>query len=206
MSSNRKLKNGDSYRKLCELVSQTDEFKFLRGAIVDRIRNAEFKGFEYETDYRGEAFGVAVVSFSGISDQRFRPNDVNRVNVWITRDSLILKSEVEDLVSKVFGVTRPGSKKPIVPTYFCKAERLVEELYINPVWDLSEEMDRMKLRLETEINDKVKEESFVLGIQDKREEHIVEEIKKVLLRFKDITPAAIKKALDRYVMHEVMEN
>src|SRR5271170_3330337 len=96
--------------------------------------------------------------------------------------------------------------KTKVPTYGCKAESAKDKFitYYKNYCEMrnNDVIDRMKARISREYRDYVESEAFEVDKKYQFDNHMVKEIKKVLLTFKDTaSKEVLKRALDEFVIH-----
>ena len=127
------------------------------------------------------------------------------------RPSMVLrKSELEKVIQDNFGVIREGERKPRIPTYFCKVDRIKEMMW-EEIYQLAEvlepEFQECSRKMHSMVVDSQAGEDYKNGLLKAKEDHIVEQITACLTRWaKDASPAVLKRALDSYVMHEIMQD
>jgi hypothetical protein len=209
---NRKLKSGVSYDKVITLLKQTDDFKMLKHRVMDRLNAHHFAGWHVETDYSGNPYANGQVKFADGFGFSVRPststnNGAVSYYAYFSRSDFVKKDELLKVIQDNFGVTKPGQKKPAVPTYFCNGDRVLEMMWESDnLFDESDKTLEIRTHYSGFLTSLVGTDEYRAGLNAKRAEYIVEDIKKCLLRHKDATPEIIKQALDMYLIHEVMMN
>ena len=212
--SPRKLKNGVSYDKVIELLSNTQDFKNEKSAVQRRVANIRVERLKFDADWKGNPECYVIAAF-GTDDevltQRFRCETSAEYEMIVGVNSIINEANVKAIVDKNFGVTHPGFSKPAVPTYFCNPERVKEILWnkarglFNFNYD-SNEFRTVKERLRQIRVEILASDEFANGMKKCRDDYTVEEIKKVLMRFKEASPELLKRALGAFVVESVMED
>jgi hypothetical protein len=206
MSRNvRKLKNGESYKKVVGLLAATNDFTALKNVVIRRLNTARIAGFQFSVDYRGDPTGDALIDY-GEGEECVQQRTFNGF-FHLRLVDIVKPSEIENIVRLNFGVTKPGMRKPAVPTYFCNALR-VEEILKERMDDLlgvQELIIDTNSRLRRNLEEARQSDEYRAGLRSAREDHMVEEILKTLQRFNDASPETLKRALGQYVVHSVMD-
>jgi hypothetical protein len=76
--------------------------------------------------------------------------------------------------------------------------------------DRIKELWQMTEKIQSTITEKLKEyiltSEYSEGCQEARARLIVNNIRTTIAKFNDVTPEILKRALDEYIMHEIMES
>jgi len=218
MSRNpRKLKSGESYKKVSSLIQETEDFKNYIAIAKRRLATPSIVKWDFQVDYSGVSYPILVVGF-GENEENvisgFHHNKISGGEFQFecrTNFSMVFhKKDLEKIILDNFGVIREGERKPRVPTYFCKPDRLLQMMW--------EDIHQEFYNLETEFQEASKKicllvaedqsgDEYKSGLRKAREDHVVEKIVECLDRWaKDASPEVLKRALDSYVMHEIMKD
>lgn len=202
----RKLKNGDSYNKVIDLLVKTKDFQDLKARAHKRLEDAHIGGFEFAVDWQGLPYGNIIVVYPYGDDERTQKIHGNS-ELHITQDAFYIRREIDNVVSANFGVAKPGHKKPEVPTYFCNPDRvaamMLERVAHLEIADLVSETTK---RLRVLKEEAMQSDEWKDGLIRAREDHTVEQIKNVLMKFRDASPNTLRRAFDYFVLHAVMED
>ena len=211
MKKQRKLKTGENYDKVINLLCQTVDFQNLRARSVRRLQTARIGKFKYKTDWGGKPVAIAVIAYGEGEEEQTQEvsSEYNAGKLYLNINPSVYwnKEEIGEVVEKNFGVVKPGFKKPHVPTYFLNPDRVRDAFYErSALLEVSALVLEAKERVQQALDEYILTDEYKAGLQLAREDYTVEEIKKVLLRFKDATPDVLRRALNEFVMHEVMES
>jgi len=214
--SNKKLKSGGSYDRIQLNLMESNGGKELTARVFRRLHNWRLGEAKFSTGYRDDPQCHLYVEY-GEGDEMTKQTvgiDAKGVFYFDVADQMIITDDdINYLVKENFGVVPPGAKKPVVPTYNCSKARVIEHLLHARLTDrlisLELHMVSQRIAVRAEITKSIQEytmsDTFKNGCQGAREDIIVKKIRDVLGQFKDATPSVLKRALDEYVMHEIME-
>jgi hypothetical protein len=212
-----------SYAKIVNLLISIPEFKDLYLLALERLENIEIDSVKYSTDYYDRPNAVVKlkmglgdnVIFKDITidkDREFYVH-VNLVSEIFTHDTL------KDYIRANFGVVK-GKKTP-VPTFNCGIAQTFE--FFNEVLGsrgdnlpdfmnvpktvlghLHAQCNKASENITTMIRNLTVSQEYSEGCQRARADLIVNNIRNTISRYKDVTPEILKRALDEYIMHEIM--
>lgn len=204
---------GTSYDKVVALTMETSEFRALKERAMRRLATVRIGGMSASCNYSGEPkLTLELLAGEGAETLKMPAEERTDFRVWSINPLLYNEEEAEALVKSTFGVVRPGyKKKMVVPTYFCTEKKVVEELLskMRPVLTgfLKEEaIMGVTDRLTKECVTAIASEEASACRQAARDDLIVLKIKTVLLQFKDARPDVLRRAMDEYVTHAIMED
>ena len=214
--TSRKLKNGQSYERIQKLMMETSDGQRLVEKALRRLNNVNLGESEFKTNYNDRPHCYKTVIFGvdrETTEARVSIDFTGSFYFTMSPKHLITDDDIKELVEANFGVTKPGSKKPSVPTFFCKAPRVIQYLenarnldnLLDSSLNIPALMEGVRVSVNKSIEAFTKSEEFREGLQAARDDLIVTKIREVLGQFKDATPAVLKRALDEFVMHEIME-
>jgi len=214
-----------SHGKVVHCLVSIPEFNDLVLLARERLENICVEDTQFDTDYMGRPWAVMMFKM-GVDDnsviKRVQINTDKSYYIHISLVSDLLGDEtVNRYVDSHFGVSK-GKNMP-VPTYNCKKENVLESfketLNCHGQW-----LDRLKTEPRTALQDlKILSEftretmintvkttiaspEYAEGCKQARADLIVKDIREALSKHRDVTPEIIKRALDEYVVHEIMEN
>jgi len=207
----RKSANGKSVQAVCALLDQTPEMKTLVSMVQATVESATIVGLSYnvrpdEQDERRRVNAAVKVRFNTGTVYTFSvaPDSVG-VHMFYNGDQL------RHVVDTNFGVSvDPRFKRKKVPTFGVKKDNILDK-YIDHgpktiTTALEETCRATALRLKDDIRALLVSEEADAGKRRAWEDHVVLEIKKVLMRFKSEPQEIIKRALDEFICHEITES
>jgi hypothetical protein len=204
---------GTSYDKVVALTMETSEFRALKERAARRLATIRIGGMSAQCNYSGEPkLTLELLAGEGAETLKMPAEERPDFRVWSIKPLLYNEEEAEALVKATFGVVRPGyKKKMVVPTYFCTEKKVVEELFpkmSNAIAGFLKEevIEEATLRLTKECMAAISSEEASACRQAARDDLIVLKIKTVLLHFKDARPDVLRRAMDEYVTHAIMED
>jgi len=205
---------GTSYDKVVALTMETQEFRALKERAVRRFATIRIgEDLTAQCGYDGvPKLTLEILAGEGAETLKMTAEEHIVFRLWSINSILYNEEEAEALVKATFGVVRPGyKKKMVVPTYFCNEKKVVEELYPKMrdvlVAHLDEALISQRVNgLTHECRAVFASEEAAACRQLARDNLIVEKIKNVLLQFKDARPDVLRRAMDEYVTHAIMED
>lgn len=198
----RKLKNGESYRKVMLLIKETPEWKSLVKMAERRLATGRISKVDYNIGYSGDPFPVFTIS---IGEDEEEIVTGKATDTYVYTDSVWKSEEVERVVKSVMVDVKPGKKKPDVPSYFCKVDR-VAHMMKQDSDQFSIQVSECRARLAEQRKELESSAEFMESMKEARVQHVVEDIKRTLMKHKDLDKDILKRALDEYVIHSIMEN
>lgn len=187
---------------------------------VRRLRSLRVKEISASIHQRySDMVGVPHVQLlvsAGLDEETVTKNYEHRMDrnisdfgIWSMQELFITQEEATAIVEATFGVNVDGMKKPIAPTYNCKKSKILENCY-EKFSDFfrrqrPEEMENARKLLTEECRARLASSETSEVCEKAMDDYTVGEIKKTLLRFKGARPEILKRALDEYVCHEIMD-
>ena len=220
----KKPKTNGSYSKITKLLLGIPEFRDVFLLASERMENVCIESIKYDVDYYDRPISVVTIK-CGVEDRAVNVDiSVDKDRDFYVRLNLISQILTDDLVKEFvknnFGVAK-GKKMP-VPTFNCKLQSVIE-FFLKALRDQGEnlppemstergiciDLHNQKSRTEEVITSKIQElvrsQEYADGCQQARADFMVEKIRSTISKFKDVTPEILKRALDTYIMHEIME-
>lgn len=193
-----------SYERICLGLAATTEFLEYERSFLQLVASARVDGLSFEKL-------ATSVRDDGMPDHRFEVT-CGRVRVpgFRFREPGDLKMNVDALVS-------PESLAPVlatfgtkVRTFFCK-EAAVKDHFVKHVRELfSKKHAKVLSDAESRISQQAKALAESGRLEEGRmvayENEAVDEIRTVLLKFRNIRREALKRALDEFVVHDVTDH
>ncbi len=217
-------KNG-SYAKVANLLLNLPEFNDIMLMATKRSEVVCLEKAVYDTDYSGRPTSTVTFRLGEIQDSICLDVSVSRDKEFYLHLCPVKRIIKEDTL-KIFVENHFGKsvgKKTPVPTYNCKLAR-VQEFVLDAIktqganldYDMIVARDRIKElwqmteKIQSTITEKLKEyiltSEYSEGCQEARARLIVNNIRTTIAKFNDVTPEILKRALDEYIMHEIMES
>jgi len=215
------VSSSKSTDKINELLVKTPEYAALRESCRTRLARAEVAkmSFGVDIDYSNGAKirGAFAYVHIGYGNDVGVDQTVSEARVaWPGRmvcfeiNGLTTDGELRHPFEANFGVLKPFStKKMRVPTFNVgpdKAKKAWEEFVKTRLaGELREDMSAAAVRLEGAVRNLFTTQKAIDGKQKAIDDHVVKNIKEVLLRFKGTRAEVLKRALDEFVCHEITE-
>jgi len=204
---------GTSYDKVVALTMETSEFRALKERAARRLATIRIGGMSAQCNYSGDPkLTLELLAGEGAETLKMSAEERGDFRIWSINPVLFTEEEVETIVKATFGVVRPGyKKKMVVPTYFCTEKKVVEELMpmarsaIASLLGADKVLEAVGL-LEKKCTAAIASEEAAACRQAARDDLIVARVKGVLLQFKDARPDVLRRAMDEYVTHAIMED
>jgi len=190
-----------SFKKICRSLAVTPEFKDYKKRFKAAVEQAKITGWEFLDRGKEKPPVIFTVEVAGFATLKISdPKDWNPPLYQIASD----KSLLDEVARTNFG-------KKHCPTYNCKFSKVGDHWPDHAREEIRTEMitevQAMVLRIRDEVMILQSDPKVAHERQEFHERVIVEAIKEVLLRYKDVADAKIYKlALDEFVAHEIMES
>ncbi len=199
-----------SYTRVCNLLIGTDDFKAYVAACERIFANLEVTRYEFNRHERGRPFPKFYVTAFGVEFCRFSDRLVN-----------FGSSEFRSIVDKLH---HPGDICEHTPTFMqvfeqnlgtkvktfnCSRDK-IKLAYRERGMAFIDELFRERINLKiSDLNGQAANisftDKFIGDAKEAYDRQIIDEVKQVLLRFKDAEPAVLKTALDEFVTHDILE-
>ena len=179
-----------------------------------RLEEAGVLGWRFQADHDEPTQLPRVYIQFGFGDldkeDRARPETQKPTDYTVQNWHFTLEEELKKIVERNFGTKT-------CPSYFCKKETVKDGSKKDPSF-VSRAREHLEKVLDTEIaaaNARLRAEALATiespecgaARQAFFERTIIDDIKLVLLKWKDVATAPVlKQALDEYVAHEIMES
>ena len=213
----KKKSFGASYAKVRDLIFETSEWEGLLALMIRRLNHFSVVGIKYLINYDGRATATVQVGFGQDSEMRLASVHHNKYcspefMIVMNRSHIVSAADVEGVLRRTMGYIPPGSRKPVVPTYNCSVDNMLMFLMDNggeheigkPA--ISSDMIREASDRANVVLAKITEsDEFRDNMRRVREDHIVDKIRECVQSFPDATAPVLKRALDEYVMHQIMD-
>ena len=201
-------KYGPSYVKVAGLIALTSEFKEFKNKTLANLNSIEFARWEYNLDYWGTPQSNAIFVVRETGSEFKARQDGNRYEhvVEIYTHYICDKWDLQKVVTNTLGVIPEGKRKPIVPKHNCNISDVIEFMWEEIRGHLK--MEDLIISKQQEIRLSLRshhDESYENGFKEKREEHQVKEIMKIIEKMPDVTPKLVQRALDEYLMQIIVE-
>jgi hypothetical protein len=223
------VKGVKSYEKICSHLRHSQMFHDYEETVFKALDGVKLAGWEFRpggydgADDPKEQRNVAPPVWFMLIDWGKRPggaDNVEKANGALATWTMSIGRVCPDSALNEIAHRLWGSKE--CPTYFCKKERLLE--YKKKPKDAAENLWAEYARKELEESLKAKIErtqekmraAMVAALQspqfeqERTEYHercIADEIKTVLIKFKDVAkPHVLKMAMDEFICHEIMDS
>jgi hypothetical protein len=225
------VKGVKSYDKICSHLIHTQDFSDYVDRIFRVLDSANVAGWEFSpggADHESDPLkkrNVAPPTHRLLVDWGKKPSgEDNLEKVWSDPENWMIElsricddDELNQIVHKNF-----GSKT--CPTYFCKKETLLgldkdgsKSSKLDNKWakyarnaiseKLMDKISRTLERIRQAMHSALASDAFAQEKVTFHERCIADEIKTVLLKFKDVAkPHVIKMAMDEFVCHEIMDS
>ncbi len=190
-----------SYERINQALAGTSEFKEYEEAFKRLVKSVRVDGVSYEKlgmssslDGMPDHHFEVAVGERRVPELRFKDLDQVRVSVEhiVTADSL-------KPVLECFG------KK--VPTFFCKEEQVAGRFLTFARERLGEKcpgiLEEARMRLVSQAQSMISSGHVQEGRMVAYENEAVDEIRTVLLKFRNIRKEALKRAIDEFIVHDV---
>lgn len=204
---------GASYEKVVKRIQETNACKSLIEKARHRLSTLRVEEMTGGITYEGKPF-LKFKVVSGTGDSAIIRSYEHRnaeFNIWGFTDMAYTRDEMRAVVKETFGVpVNQFSKRMVVPTYFCKIDKVHDE-FQNSFGDLArQELGNLGNesigRIVTECRERILSTEAAQVLESTSDRYTIEEIKKTLLRFKDSKPEILKQALDEFVVHALTED
>lgn len=192
-----------SFDKISQVLVKTKEFEEYKKDLRAALETATITGWSFQD--RGVEQPTVMLNVE-VKDFYERSQIAGPETVYLPPVYNLVKEE--GLCDRVF---KPNFGKKWCPTYNCRASKARDEFTTHA----QNTIERDFKPLLEETRNRLKEQALVLLadpklVQERTEFHercVVEDIKRVLLKYKDIaTSHTYKLALDEFVAHEIMES
>jgi hypothetical protein len=203
-----------SYSQICCRLAATSGYGRVRAIILDAFEAARVDKIVPENPYSKGPNGRRPHSFE-IDFGNERPSPFTMViarstekvefNIYCTYDHLFSEEDIEREILPFFGTKT-------CPTYFCKREKVLKEMSdfikreISKDEALVEARKAAEARIYLQAMELYTEGAVDRAIQGWYDDEAVKEIRTALLKFRDLKADVIKRALDEYVVHDIMQS
>ncbi len=203
-----------SYDKIARHLFTTPDFQDYVVIVRKRLEEAGVLGWRFQAnaDDPTELPRVYIqFSFGDVDkDERTRPETYTPNDYNVQHWHFTLEEELKKIVERNFGTKT-------CPSYFCKRETVMDgskkdTSFVSKAREhlqkmLTIEIDEANKRLRAEALATLESPECSAARQAFFERTIIDDIKLVLLKWKDVATAPVlKQALDEYVAHEIMES
>ena len=189
-------------------ISETSEFLLLKAEVRDLLYSYHIKGSSHEFTSHN-VFSDVHVSFSaGGNDhvENARVYETKDIYWELTLGALVNGKRLKCIIDQYKGVVFPGEKKARIPSYFCNTENVVQEMtmpleeYFLPYLEFS----ALRKKIRQDVLDFLASPKFHSELEEARDEYAVMEIKRVLTRFKGISEHTLKRAVQEFIVEDIM--
>lgn len=204
-----------SLDKVSKLIIESEPGKTFRARVGDILKAGFEISYTYAVDYKGKE--------SCTARPKSRLNDKLTFNMMndafeygnypfsLLMTSTFTDEDVENLVDATFGVKKFGSKKKmIVPTYNLKKEKVIESVKVKLSGFLYDQHLTEKLKIDKDLDTRIRAhfdtEECKAGKVEARTLHIIEKLKEVMIKFKDVTPQIIERASNEAICYLVTQD
>ena len=204
---------GSSYDKVVNLTRGTEAYRALTDRAERRFASLRLGALSAQPAFDGTPrLYVQILAGAGPEEAALeREEGYGSVRFEHVQGLLTPRQEVDGVVDATFGQLVPGYRKRfVVPTYFCKASKVKEELAKAVDADVRNALDdalQPRFRaMEAELAALTASPEAAAVRQECKDDFVVKKVKEVLLRFKDASPAVLKRALGEFVVHSITED
>jgi hypothetical protein len=197
-----------SYDKIGESFVRSSHWKALAEKFVSNARALSQTTYDFasRTDYYDDNNHVVNPVFSiTFGSNAFAANDevLTSSDFKFPAEKFLPDSELNEIVESLFG--RPG-----YPTYNCKKDKALKKwpefARKKLLADHADEVREYLRDVSSQVTHLLSTEEFVAAKKRHYERLVINDIKKVVLKFhKRVGPEVLKEALDEVVTHAIME-
>jgi hypothetical protein len=201
-----------SYSQICCRLAATSGYGRIRAIIREAFQAAHITKIEPQDKYtrieNGRRPHVFQISFGNERPAPFdiiiaRSAEKVELNIYCAYDHLFSAGDVEREILPFFGTKT-------CPTYFCKREKVLAEMTEFIKREILKDQELVDARRAAEA--RIYQQAMELytdgaverAVQGWYDDEAVKEIRQALLKFRDLKAEVIKRALDEYVVHDIM--
>jgi hypothetical protein len=201
-----------SYGQICIRLAATSGYGRVRAIILEAFQKAHISKIGPVDSYtridNGRRPHSFEIDFGNERPTRFtmviaRGAEKAELNIYCAYEHLFSNEDVEREILPFFGTKT-------CPTYFCKREKVLTEMSDFIKREISKDAELVEARRAAEAA--IYQQAMELytdgtvdrTIQGWYDDEAVKEIRQALLKFRDLKAEVIKRALDEYVVHDIM--
>lgn len=204
------MKSGKGSRisLLARKISETSEFLLLKAEVRDLVYSYRITGSSHEFTPH-HVFSDVHVSFSAEGNdlvEKARVFQTNDIYWELTLNPVVKSERLKCIIDQYKGVIFPGDKKARIPSYFCNTDSVMEELLMLPEGYFMpySEFNVLRRKIKQDILGFIASPQFHSELEQARDEYAVMEIKNVLTRFKGISEHTLKRAVQEFIVEDIM--